>query len=89
MIGIIFTVPGEPLTTSVFEALEEILGEPDIKSLHSIPLGKIMQCVREDEGEVISIVNELTIEINVIVLSVSNKEVFNITRSGGQRLDSF
>jgi hypothetical protein len=38
------------------EALEEILGEPDIKSLHSIPLEKVMQCVREDEGEVISIV---------------------------------
>ena len=43
---------------------------------------------RSDRG-LISIVNELTIEINVIVLSVSNKEVFNITRSGGQRLDSF
>jgi hypothetical protein len=39
-----------------FEALEEIIGEPDIKSLNSIPLGKVMQCIREDEGEVISIV---------------------------------
>ena len=51
------------------EALEEITGESDIKSLHSIPLGKIMQCVREDEGEVISISklaarNESAAEIN-------------------------
>jgi hypothetical protein len=38
-----------------FEALEEIIGEPDIKSLNSIPLGKIMQCVREDKGEVITV----------------------------------
>jgi len=38
-----------------FEALEEIIGEPAIKSLNSIPLGKIMQLVREVEGEVISI----------------------------------
>jgi len=40
-----------------FEVLEEIIGESDIKTLSSIPLEKIMECVREDEGgEVISIV---------------------------------
>lgn len=40
-----------------FEVLEEIIGESDIKTLSSIPLGKVMQCVSEDEGgEVISIV---------------------------------
>lgn len=38
-----------------FDALEEIMGEPEIKSLNSIPLGKIMQCVREDKGEVITV----------------------------------
>ena len=53
-----------------FEALEEIVGEPDIKSLHSIPLGKIMQCVREDEGEVISISK----------LAVRNKSAGEISR---------
>ena len=52
------------------EALEEIMGEPDMKSLHSIPLGKIMQCVREDKGEVISIVK----------LAVGNKAAGEITR---------
>jgi hypothetical protein len=40
-----------------FEALEEIIGESDNKTLSSIPLEKIMQCVHEDEGgEVNSIV---------------------------------
>lgn len=39
------------------EALEEIADEPDIKILNSIPLEKIMQCIREDEGgEVVSVV---------------------------------
>ena len=52
------------------EALEEITGESDIKSLHSIPLRKVMQCVREDEGEVISIVK----------LAVSNRSAGEITR---------
>ncbi|MDT8303352.1 MAG: hypothetical protein RQ760_17875 [Sedimentisphaerales bacterium] len=52
------------------EALEEIIGEPDIKSLNSIPLGKIMQCVREDEGELISIVK----------LAVTNESEGEITR---------
>jgi hypothetical protein len=52
------------------EALEEILGEPDIKSLHSIPLEKVMQCVREGEGEVISIVK----------LAVRNNSAGEITR---------
>jgi hypothetical protein len=32
------------------EALEEIIGEPDIKTLNSIPLEKIMQSIIEDEG---------------------------------------
>jgi hypothetical protein len=40
-----------------FEALEEIVDELDINSLSSIPVEKIMQCVREDEGgELVSIV---------------------------------
>jgi hypothetical protein len=52
------------------EALEEITGKPDIKSLNSIPLGKIMQCVREGEGEVISIVK----------LAVRNNSAGEITR---------
>ena len=39
-----------------FEVWEEIIDEPDIESLNSIPLEKIMQCVHEDEGEVVSIV---------------------------------
>jgi len=52
-----------------FEALEEMIGESDIRSLNSIPLEKVMQCVREDEGEVISIVklavrNESSGEVN-------------------------
>jgi hypothetical protein len=38
------------------EVWEEISGEPDIESLNSMPLEKIMQCVHEVEGEVISIV---------------------------------
>jgi hypothetical protein len=52
------------------EALEEITGESDIKSLNSIPLGKIMQSIREDEGgEMVSIVklavmNESAAEMN-------------------------
>ena len=52
------------------EALEEIIGEPDIKSLNSIPLEKIMRSVREDEGgEMVSISklavrNESASEIN-------------------------
>jgi len=53
-----------------FEELKEIIGEPDIRSLNSIPLGKIMQCVREDEGEVISISK----------LAVRNKSAGEISR---------
>jgi len=53
-----------------FEALEEIIGESDIKSLNSIPLGKIKQCVREDKGELISIVK----------LAVRNESEGEITR---------
>ncbi|MHC4727070.1 MAG: hypothetical protein ACYS17_07525 [Planctomycetota bacterium] len=52
-----------------YEVLEEMIGEPDIKNLNSIPLEKFIQCVREDEGEVISIVklavrNESSGEVN-------------------------
>ena len=53
-----------------FKALKEIVGESDITTLSSIPLEKIMQCIREDEGgEVISIVklavrNESSGEMN-------------------------
>ena len=39
-----------------FEALEEIVNELDINTLSSIPPEKIMQCVHEVEGEVVSIV---------------------------------
>jgi hypothetical protein len=39
-----------------FEALEEIVGESDIETLGAIPLENVMRCIREDEGEVISIV---------------------------------
>jgi hypothetical protein len=53
-----------------FEALEEIIGEQEITNLNSIPLGKVMQCVREDEGEVISIVK----------LAVGNHSKGEITR---------
>ena len=38
------------------EVWEEIIGEPDFESLNSMPLEKIMQCVHEVEGEVVSIV---------------------------------
>ncbi len=53
-----------------FEVLEEMIGESDIETLSSIPLEKVMQqCVREEEGEVISIVklavrNESSGEVN-------------------------
>ena len=63
------------------EALEEIIGEPDIKSLNSIPLEKIMQCVREDEGEVVSVVklavaNESAAEINTEESEVAKRKVY-------------
>lgn len=37
------------------EVLEEIIGKAGINSLNSIPLEKIKQCLREDEGEIVSI----------------------------------
>ncbi len=58
------------LVTVELEALEEITDQLDITTLNSIPLDKIMQCIREDEGgEVISIVklavgNESVAEMN-------------------------
>lgn len=52
------------------ESLEEITGELDARNLHSVPLEKVMQCVREDEGEVISIVK----------LAVRNESAGEITR---------
>ncbi|MCP4610165.1 MAG: hypothetical protein GY845_15760 [Planctomycetes bacterium] len=64
-----------------FEELKEIIGEPDIKSLNSIPLGKIMQCVREDEGEVISISklavrNESAAEINTEESELAKRKIY-------------
>ena len=58
------------LVTVELEVLEEITGQLNIKTLNSISLDKIMQCIREDEGgEVISIVklavaNESAAEMN-------------------------
>lgn len=52
------------------EALEEIAGESDNQTLNSIPLGKILQCIREEEGgEVVSVVK----------LAVGNGSVAEIT----------
>jgi len=48
------------------EALEEITGELDTQALNSIPLDKIMQCIREDEG------GEM---VSAVKLTVGNKSV--------------
>jgi hypothetical protein len=58
------------LVTVELEVLEEITGQLNIETLNSIPLDKIMQIIREDEGgEVSSIVklavaNESAAEMN-------------------------
>jgi len=58
------------LVTVELDVLEEITGPLNFKTLNSISLDKIMQCIREDEGgEVISIVklavaNESAAEMN-------------------------
>jgi hypothetical protein len=46
------------------EALEEIAGELDTQALNSIPLDKIMQCIREDKG------GEM---VSAVKLTVGNK----------------
>ncbi len=52
------------------EVLEEIAGESNDQTLNSIPLGKILQCIREEEGgEVVSVVK----------LAVGNGSVAEIT----------
>ncbi len=48
------------------EALEEIAGESDTQTLNSIPLDKIMRCIREDEG------GEM---VSAVKLTVGNKSV--------------
>ena len=64
------------------EALEEITGESDIKSLNSIPVEKIMQCVREDEGgEMVSISklavgNECAGEMNTEESELAKRKVY-------------
>ena len=68
------------------EVWEEIIGEPDIESLNSMPLEKIMQCVHEVEGEVVSIVrlavaNESSAEMNTEE-SVEEKRKISDEESG-------
>jgi hypothetical protein len=52
-----------------FEALEEIVDELDINSPGSIPVEKIMQCVREDEG------GELVAVVQLAVRNMSSGEM--------------
>ncbi|MHC4557028.1 MAG: hypothetical protein ACYTFW_06100 [Planctomycetota bacterium] len=67
------------------EALEKISGEPVGRTLSSIPIDRIMQCIREEEGgEVVSIVKLAVGNESVAKMTIEESRKEKMKNSGEQ-----